>query len=187
MPLRQTTTNIRILDFDIETRPLSYWGDRPTAEVTAVASCFTDDLSSMTVHLLGVDDSTTMLQFISDRINEADIVTGHNIRRFDLPMVNGALLEHGLAPLKAKMSVDTYADLKKRGDIPASQEYLLDLLGIGKKIHMGQHDWRQSNRLLPEGIKKTYSRCSGDVYDHMRLRVELVKRGLLKAPRSWKP
>jgi len=187
MLLNETTTKLRILDFDIETAPLTYWGLRPTALITAIASCFADDLSSMTVRLLGRDDPVEMLEEISDKYNEADMVTGHNIRRFDLPMINGALLEHGLEPLKPKMTQDTYLDMKKRGDIPASQEYLLDLFNLGTKIHMGQHAWRQSNRLRPEGLEKTYKRVSGDVYDHMKLRVHMIQRDLLKAPKVWRP
>ncbi len=182
-----TVQKLRILDFDIEARPLSYWGERPTNEITAISSCFTDDLGTMETHLLGKDDPKDMLAFFVARYNEADIVTGHNIRSYDLPQINGALLEYGMPKLLPKMTQDTYHDLHKRGDIPASQEYLLDLFDIGTKLHMGQHAWRTANRLKPEGIDKAKARCTGDVYDHMRLRVELIKRKLLKAPKIWKP
>jgi hypothetical protein len=52
---------------------------------------------------------------------------------------------------------------------------------------MGQHSWRTSNRLAPEGLRATEKRVVGDVVDHMRLRPELLKRNLLKPPRIWHP
>lgn len=185
--LNQKTTKLRILDFDLETRPLSYWGLRPTAEITAIASCFADDLGSMEVYLLGRDDPIEMLERFIERYNQADIVTAHNIRRFDLPQMNGALLEYGMPQLSSKMTVDTYLDIKKKGDIPASQEYLLDLFGLGKKVHMGQYAWRKANRLLSDGLQGTYERVTGDVYDHMRLRAYMASNGLLKRSKVWNP
>jgi hypothetical protein len=185
--LPQRPRKLKILDLDTESRPLSYWGERPTAEITAIAWCFTDNIGSMEVRLLGVHDPVDMLQSFVTVYNIADIVTAHNIRRFDLPMINGNLMEYGLPKLTPKLTIDTYGDMVKRGDIPASQEYLLDLFGIGTKLHMGQHSWREANRLLPQGIEKARQRVTGDVYDHMRLRPEMLKRNLLKPPKMWFP
>jgi hypothetical protein len=183
----ESQAKLRILDFDTEARPLSYWGDRPTAEITAIASCFVDDIGSMEVSLLGQDDPKEMLQRFVERYDAADIVTAHNLRRYDLPQINGALMEYGLPSLKPKTTIDTYLDMKKKGDIPASQEYLLDLFELGTKVHMGQHSWRTANRLLPDGVKKTAKRVTGDVYDHMRLRAYMAQRGLLKNAKVWRP
>ena len=178
---------LRILDLDIENRPLSYWGENPTSEITAIASCWTDDIGSLEVSLLGRDDPVEMLLAFARRYAEADVVTAHNIRGHDLPTINGALIEYGLPQLGPKMAVDTYLDMKKRKGIPASQEYLLDLFNLSKKVHMGQDDWRESNRLLGSGLSKTERRCTQDVLDHMRLRPEMVKRGLLNSPKIWHP
>jgi hypothetical protein len=159
----------------------------PTAEITAMAWCFDDSLATMQVWLLGRDDPVEMLKAFSIDYDKADILTGHNLKSFDLPNINGAMLELGLPQLGPKTVQDTYADLKKRGSIPASQEYLLDLFGVGSKYHMSQHSWRLANRLIPEGLRRTEQRVTSDVYDHMRLRVEMVKRGLLRPPKIWKP
>lgn len=182
-----TKKRLKILDFDTETRPLTYWGKRPTAEITAIASCWYDDIGSMEVKLLGVDSPEEMLLSFVERYNQADIVTAHNLRRFDLPQINGHLLEYGLPLLTPKLTQDTYLDMRKRGDIPASQEYLLDLYGLGTKVHMGQHAWRMANRLTPEGIEKARKRNSSDVYDHMKLRAYMIKHDLLKPMKVWKP
>lgn len=180
---------LRILDFDIENRPLSYWiPDKPTAEITAIASCWTDDIGSMRADLLGVEDPVTILQRFLDRYNEADMVVGHYIRRHDLPIINGALMEYGMSGLSPKLTCDTRLDMYKKGDIPATQEYLAELLGIAApKIHMTQVDWRDANRLTTEGLRKTYRRVTGDVLQNIMLRNKMLELGLLRAPKVWKP
>lgn len=186
MLLKQQTNKLRILDFDIENRPLSYWvPDQPTAEITAIASCWADDVGSMEVYLLGIHSYEEILESFVKRYKEADIVTGHYIRRHDLPIINGALLELGWEQLGPKLSCDTKLDMTKKQGIPANQEYLIDLFGLGTKVHMSQVDWRSANRLTPEGIEATRKRVTGDVYDHMRLRPEMIKRGLLRTPKIW--
>lgn len=183
----QKKKTLKVLDFDIENRPLSYWADRPTAEVTAIASCWTDDIRTMQVHMLGRDDPAVMLQSFVERYNEADMVTGHYIRKHDLPQINGALLELGFPQLSPKMTCDTRLDMRVKGDIPATQEYLLELFGIPiQKYHMSQHKWRAGNRLTQEGIAGTETRVTSDVMGHILLRQYMVENNLLKAPRLWK-
>src|SRR5687768_13914464 len=108
--------DIRILDFDIENRPLTYWADRPTAEITAIASCWAHDMGSMQTFLLGKHDPKTMLIAFKARYDAADMVTGHYIRRHDLPIINGALMEFGLPGLGPKLTCDTRLDMHKKGD-----------------------------------------------------------------------
>ena len=179
---------LRVLDFDIENRPLSYWApDMPTAEITAISSCW-DDLASLQTCLLGVETLEEILDHFVERYNEADIVTGHYIRRHDLPHINGALLELGKPQLQPKLTIDTKMDMYKKQGIPATQEYLGILLNIpAPKIHMTQDDWREANRLTPDGITKTKTRVEGDVIQHMLMRNEMQKRGLLKAAKVWSP
>ncbi len=180
---------VRILDFDIENRPLSYWiADRPTCEITAIASCWTNDLGSMEVWLLGRDDPLDMLRGFCARYNEADLVTGHYIRKHDLPIINGALYEYGLPLLGPKLTCDTKLDMFVKADIPATQEFLLQTLGVPiAKHHMTQTDWRRANRLTPGGIEEARLRVSSDVLGHMLLRAEMLRRQMLRPPRMWDP
>jgi hypothetical protein len=202
---------LRILDFDIENRPLSYWvDDNPTAEITSIASCWVDDPDSMEVLLLGVEcrhhgwdcpdmvpgemSGEEILRRFVARYNEADMVTGHYIRRHDLPINNAMLMEVGLPILEPKLSCDTKLDMPKKADLPATQEFLLEMLDVRdengqpfRKFHMSQHDWREANRLTPAGLRKTYERVSSDVRAHMALRLAMLERGLLKGPRVWNP
>jgi hypothetical protein len=185
----------RILDFDIENRPLSYWvPDMPTAEITAIASCWADDLRSMQVDCLGEMDGPTMLARFVERYNQADIVTGHYITRHDLPIINAMLMECGLPLLGPKGVIDTKTHMMKKADLPATQEFLLETLGVLdvygqpiRKFHMTQVDWREANRLTPEGIAKTKARVASDVFGHMQLRLAMEARGMLRSPQTWNP
>lgn len=186
-------TQGRILDFDIENRPLSYWyGDACTAEITAIAwSWVGEDKSTVLLldpppdHYHSLD---VMLTEFVRAYDKASLVTGHFIRKHDLPIINGALLERGMPPLSSKMTSDTKIDLTKRADIGVSQEALAAMLGIpAPKVHMTQEDWREGNRLTPEGLKLTARRVVGDVIQHKQMRAELLKRELLTAPRMWTP
>lgn len=179
----------RWLDFDIENRPLSYWvPDRPSAEITAIASCWVGDPSSMVCWLLGRDDQEEMLKHFIERYNEADGVTGHYIRKHDLPIINGALIEYRLPTLSAKLTQDTKLDLVRESDLPVAQENLATMMGVkAKKYHMTQAAWREANRLTDEGLALTEKRVVNDVRQHMRMRTILLKSGLLKSPRMWNP
>lgn len=185
---------LRTLDFDLENRPLSYWySDRPTAEVTAIAAAWTDDPFHIKVWLLPLGDDGSakkaMLAGFVELFNQADQVTGHYIRKHDLPHLQAELAEFGMDPLKGpKLTEDTKLDLIGWGDQPKTQEHLGEMMGLSApKVHMTQTMWRESNRLTPEGLKFTEERVVGDVRQHMELRVKLREAGLLKAPKLWNP
>lgn len=179
---------LRVLDFDIENRPLSYGGgDWTTAEVTAIAAGW---IGEEEVHCwaLGQDSATTMFREFMRLYDEADIVTGHNIRKHDLPILNGAMMEVGLPFLTPKLSSDTYGDLLRRGDISGSQESLAGIYNVpASKYHMSQPMWRQANRLTPEGVLLTKKRVIDDVIQHKALRAALIEAGALKPPKTWNP
>lgn len=184
-----TKRKIRILNFDIENRPLSYWvPEMPTSEITAIASCWTDDLTSMEVLLLGELTSQEILERFLRRYDEADMVVGHYIRRHDLPTINGALLERGMRPLAPKLTSDTRLDMYSKLGVPATQEYLAELFALPiEKFHMSQNHWREANRLTTDGLRLTYRRVANDVWQNIMLREVMLHLGLLKPPRIWKP
>jgi hypothetical protein len=179
---------MRVLTFDIENRPLSYWiPDRPTAEVTAIAWSF-DDPDKVSSVLLGRETLPEMLGAFLAAYNEADMVVGHYIRKHDLPLLNGALIEQRMPTLSAKLVLDTKIDMIRKTDIPATQENLSEMLGVeAPKVHMTQAMWRESNRLTKKGLGYTKKRAEGDVLQNMLLRRAMVAAGWLKAPRVWRP
>lgn len=203
----------RILDFDIENRPLSYWvPDMPTCDITSIASAWVGDHDSMKVDLLappcwhkgheqGCPDmpdymvtTEVLLNRFVERYNQADMVTGHYIRRHDLPIINGALYDMDMPLLQAKLTCDTKLDMMKKADIPATQEFLLELLepqcpiGIPiLKYHMSQRTWREANRLTRAGVEQTRIRVINDVHGHEHMRRAMLDRGMLRSPSMWRP
>lgn len=184
----------RILDFDIENRPLTYLGnDWTTAEVTGIAASWVPVrgwgvVDHVECWLLGELPLSLVLEAFRAMYNQADIVTGHYIRAHDLPIINGALIELNLEPLAPKLTIDTKLDLLRFKDISKSQESLAGMLGIqAPKITMTQTDWRAANRLERAGLERTRERVTGDVVQHKQMYAELVKRGLLGPPVLWTP
>jgi len=186
---RGSAPGLRILDFDTEVRPLSYLGsDYTTGEVTGIACAWivNGKVRDMQSWLLGEDDVDDMVTGFLGRFDAADMVTGHFIRGYDLPVLNGMLLDLGYGPLGDKLTHCTKGELIKRKYVSASQENLGASLGIkAPKVQMSQQLWREANRLTPEGIALTRKRVEGDVRQHVQLREELMARGWLAPPKVW--
>jgi len=180
---------LSVLDLDIENRPLSYAGqDFTFSEITAIACCTVGKRRSLECWMLGEVEPEVLLDGFLSRWHEADMVTGHNIIRHDLTMLDGMCLEYGRGPLGPKLVQDTYGHLKRSKGVSRSQESLAAMLGVAApKLHMTQRDWREANRLLPEGLVKTRARVVGDVLQHMELRKRLIELQWLGVPRTWTP
>lgn len=177
-----------MLDFDIENRPLSYLGmDFTTSEITAIAASFEGEKRVYT-WLLGDVDLYEMLGSFVSLYDEADIVTGHYIRRHDLPIINGALLELELPGLSPKLASDTKTDLKISKGVSKSQESLSDMFGLtAPKYHMTNPMWREANRLTKAGLAQTRKRVESDIKQHKQLRKRLIEAGVLNPPSLWRP
>jgi len=183
----------RILDFDIEARPLGWLGgDFVHMEITAIASAWIVDGKPEDMQVLTLTKRDTsavaMLKGFTKRYNEADMVVGHYIRGYDLIRINAELVEFGLPTLSEKMTHDTMLDLVKQSGISKSQENMGAMLGIeAPKVKMNVHKWREANRLTEAGIALTVERCAGDVVQNIEMREAMMQQGLLKAPRIWRP
>jgi hypothetical protein len=177
---------MRVLDFDIENRPLSYLGsDFTTSEVTAIAWAWTDT-GDVTVFLLGECDLPYILERFVEVYQQADMVTGHYIKGHDLPMLNGALMECGRPVLSDKRVQDTKCDLVRSKGISLSQESLGAMFRLDHaKVQMNQSKWRAANRLTSEGLAEVRQRVVGDVKQHIALRQELLQKGYLTPPKQW--
>ena len=185
---RWASRPLRILDFDIEARPLSWINaDFVSREVTAIGAKFIGDKRGK-CWLLGTHDPVLMLEGFRELYEQADVVTGHYIRGYDLPTINSAMLDNGLPPLGPKLAQDTKNDLLKLQGLSKSQASLAETLGLelGKE-GMSQKQWREANRLRPGGIRETRRRVMGDVEQHIQLRAALAERGWLSPPRVWRP
>jgi hypothetical protein len=188
MRLNVASRPMRVLDFDIENRPLTYLGsDFTTAEVTAIAWAWTDQPNDVTVYLLGETDLSTILDSFVRAYDEADMVTGHYIKGHDLPMINGALVELGMPSLQDKLVQDTKTDLIAMKGISKSQESLGSMFRLdAPKVQMNQTKWRAANRLTAEGLAEVRERVVGDVRQHIAMRQRLLDLGYLAGPRIWR-
>lgn len=127
-----------------------------------------------------------MLKDFMKAYHRADIVTGHYIRGFDLPVLNGAMMEFGLPHLGDVLTQDTKGDLLKYQGQSKSQENLGSILGTpSPKVGMSQADWRAANRLTAEGLELVRERVVGDVRQHIQMRASLKAAGFLTAPKQW--
>jgi hypothetical protein len=182
------TRPMRVLDFDIENRPLSYLGsDFTTAEVTAIAWAWTDRPQEVSVFLLGECDLPDILRRFVEVYRQADMVTGHFITGHDLPMVNGALMECLMSPLPDILVQDTKTHMIRSKGLSLSQESLGAMFRLEHaKVQMNQSKWRAANRLTAEGLAEVRERVTGDVRQHIELRQELLDRGYLTTPSMWR-
>jgi hypothetical protein len=187
-----STSPGKLLFFDIENRPLSYWyKDRPTAEVTAIGwkqpgGDEEVEVALMRKNTLGAQ--SLLKRFLPD-YNEADIVIGHNIRSHDLPLLNAICIEYSLPAIKPKLTIDTYRDLIGYKDIPKSLDYLTEVLECPIPKHgMSQHKWRKANRLEAAGLIETRKRVVDDVLATEWVYQELIRLDRInKDPKVWSP
>lgn len=179
--------HLKLLDFDIENRPLTYLGmDFTTSDITALAASW-GEKEPVWVWLLGRDGPIEdALAYFGELWAEAGIVTGHYIRKHDIPIIQGANAEYGIPTLGPKLTSDTKLDLLRCGGVSKSQEALAGMLGLDHpKVHMTQTDWRRANRL--EQVHLAEDRVVGDVRQHQELRKALIESKLLGPPRMWYP
>jgi len=189
----KTTGKLRILDFDCEARPLSWISqDYVSKEVTAIACKWIYEKGPVHCWMLNplwsADDSIEMLESFRELYDQADIVTGHYIRGYDLKTINGAMIEHGLPLLGPTRTQDTKNDLARFEGMSKSQENLSATFNLGRqKAHLNQAVWRDANRLTPSGIAGARTRVVGDVLQHIQMRQFLADKGYLSPPVAWHP
>lgn len=124
---------LRVLDFDTECRPLAwYGGDFVTKQPTAISWKFVGTARKPTVAVIGqsfdsrqvLDEESRMLKQFLEAYLQADVVTGHFILGFDLPLINGSMIRLGLGQLPDKLVQDTKIHMAKAQGISKSQENL---------------------------------------------------------------
>lgn len=151
---------LKVLVFDIETAPLlAYvWScrddyippDRLQHETFMIAwaakwwnskGMFSDVLTSDEA----VDqDDARIVAGLADLVREADIIIAHNVNGFDLPVLNGRVLQLGLEPLGPVRTLDTLKLAQKSFRLSSNKlDHLGTVLGMGNKIHTNFDLWRR--------------------------------------------
>ena len=180
---------LRILDFDTECRPMSYNEYRPESQITAIAWSW---IGRKTIHseVLEQDLSNerSMLErFLAD-FNAADVVTGHYLRKHDLPLLTDHCMRLGLPLPKPVQVSDTMLDTPHVKGLGKSQENLSETFGVtAEKHHMNGAKWRVANQLDAKGRAETRKRVVDDVRQNKEWREVCVANGWLAVPKRWTP
>jgi hypothetical protein len=179
----------RVLDFDSECRPMHYSEWRAESQITGIAwSWIGEDKVDCVLLKQNLSNERSMLKEFLAVYNQADMVTGHYLRKHDLPLINDHCIRLGFPTLKPILVSDTMSDLRSVKGLGKSQENLSVTFGISaEKHHMTGAQWRVANALTPAGVEGTRTRVIADVLQNKQLRQELLDRGLLKSPKVWRP
>lgn len=82
-----------------------------------------------------------LVKYLYDVLSEADMVYGHNIKKFDMKHANARFIYHGLPPLKKLIVEDTLFIAKKYFKFPKNNlDYLTEQMGMGTKTSMRYDD-----------------------------------------------
>lgn len=181
----------RILDFDIETVAAGFADpDWVPQKITCVAWSWvgSDEVESRICGPRGIfgqpGHRRIMLMPLLEAIAEADMVTGHNIERFDLPVINAECMRLGLDPIESVLVQDTMRVYRSKG-FKKGQDNLGRLFRLqNEKMPL---DWQAWQDGYDEDDWKTIrERAESDVLMHKELRVEMLRRDLLRKSRIWR-
>lgn len=175
----------RVWGFDIESRPGPWGGgDFTFRHMLSIAGGYEGER----VEYLAPGFTPGALADFVAPLREGVLAVTHNGIRYDLPMLNGMMVKLGLDPLPPLLVCDTYSQLVKRGQaFSASLGNLASRFGIQSKGSMGEYAWEQVYEGNPEYLEKLRTYNINDVEVTFLLRQELIRRGLLKPARVWKP
>jgi hypothetical protein len=189
MRLRWTSgRSLRILDFDTECRPMHYSEFRAESQMTGIAwSWVGSDQVHCVVLNQDLSNERAMLEAFMADFNRADIVTGHYIRKHDLPLLVDHCVRLDVPLPKSLLTQDTMDTVSVKG-LGKSQENLATTFALdAEKHHMTGASWRVANTLSRDGKAGTRKRVVDDVKQHKELRRALLDRGLLRSPKLWHP
>lgn len=157
---KETAVGPKVLVFDIETLPLlAYvWGtwkqhvgnsqkiSKMHNIVTWVAKWLNEDeviTAKLTPEEIDNEDDSRIVKQIRDLLDEADIVIGHNIDKFDIPIINTRCLIAGIQPPSAYRTVDTFKITRKTFRFPDNKlQSMCEGLGLEGKLHTDFDLWR---------------------------------------------
>lgn len=149
------------------------------------------DVGDVTVEALPVADfynkaaRRAFLRPLLDAIEQADVLTGHNLTRFDLGVLNSECLLLGVPTLEPKLLEDTIRLPKSRG-FKKGQDNLSHAFGVkARKLPLTWADWEEAYG--ESDLATVKDRCASDVAMHLELRAAMQARGHLRPPRQWTP
>lgn len=125
-----------------------------------------------------------MLEPLLEEIDKAEMLTGHNIIRFDLPVINAECMRLGLPVVGTKIVQDTMRVHRSKG-FKKGQD------NIGRMLKVREEkmplDWQAWQDAYDEpGWRTIRDRAESDVIQHKSIRLRMIEEKLLKAPITWR-
>ena len=134
--------------------------------------------------LYSLERRRVFLEPLVERILSADVLTGHNIRRFDMPVLQAECLRLGLPLVGPVLTQDTIRLPKSKG-FKKGQDVMSVLLGVPlPKKSLNYQEWQDA--YAEPDMATVRERVVGDVLQHKQLRLRMMERGWLEAPRMWR-
>jgi hypothetical protein len=94
-----------------------------------------------------------LLCTLRDLLDEADIVIGHNARKFDVKKINARFLKHGILPPSPYETIDTLEVARQNFALTSNKlEYLARTLGLKGKNHTDIDLWKNCGK----GVKSAW-------------------------------
>lgn len=184
------TSTRRLLDFDIETVAAGY-ADPQWVPSTVTAWAFAWGSDVVEVDALPVAafyDVAARRRFLKPllaALDEADVVTGHNVLRFDLPVLQAEVMRLGLPSLRPVLVQDTIRLPRSKG-FKKGQDNLGVLLDVPLgKLPLNFQQW--ADAYAENDLATVKERVATDVRQHMLIRQQMRARGWLRPPRMWAP
>jgi len=198
-PLSSTASRLRLpsatarrfLDFDLEAVNAGF-EDPQWTPVTVTCWAYTwigehTDVRCEALPVADFYDKDARRRFLLPllaAIEAADVVTGHNIIRYDLPVLNGECMKVGLPVLKPTMAQDTMKIPRAR--FKKGMDNVSHSLGVREeKLPLSWAEWAAA--YAEPGLETVKERCASDVLMHVQMRERMREEGWLRSPRLWKP
>jgi DNA polymerase elongation subunit (family B) len=185
----------RILVIDVETRPMEsrHWGIwNQNIGISQIQK--PDGLLCLAAQFVGERKVHFASQWEhGDRglakaalrlMSEADVISGWNSNRFDIPWLNRIIIENKLPEPSPYKSLDLMRVVKKRVRLPSYKlDFVAQWLGVGKKLRTGGYDlWDDVLAGLPAARTKMARYNIQDTRLTTAVYEELRKRGWVSSP-----
>lgn len=165
---------MKIAYIDLETTPItSYnWGVYEQNAIEVIKEwyilCFTVkweggktetySLPDFPLYKKEPENDLQLVKKLWEVFNEADIILGHNLEKFDIKKATARFIFHGLTPPEPYKTVDTLKVARKYFKFTSNRlDALGDYLGLGRKIQTGGFQlWKD----CMNGDKKAWDRIT---------------------------
>jgi len=148
-------TELKVLYLDLETSPnigffwksgykLNIGYENIIQERAIICACYKwkDENKVHSLEWNNGDDKV-LLQELAEVINEADLIVGHNLNKFDLPWIYGRCVKHNIQFDTNFKKEDTLTMARNMFSFNSNKlDYIAQFLGLGEKLSTSYNLWK---------------------------------------------